>query len=820
LVLSFDMAEASAAVVLDPLSPVVPANELTCSHCGEAFSSRNLLFRHLKETCDPSVPRSNNSGGKERVPIVIGYLGSKYHGFSSNDERDEALRPTVEGTVVAAVRRAWGDDLVLGVARSTRTDKGSHALENVVILTVRPSTREHQRCEMALRRELAGTDIWLLAPAGPPAPPSIFDKVYFAKKRVYRCFIPYCVLLDSTERGETDGAGRNCENVAGHGVEGGLWVCYIPEGSTPDDVVNILSSQGLVVSRSDVMIAKTTGHATVRMSVETAAAASRCLDGLDCEGRRLLALPSAEAQAKLRIQKRVKIAMKVLRGPPKGLRCFHNFAAENIREDHPQARRTLQHCAGGLHNDLRGCPGGPSDHWSDADFTVVTFSAQDFAPEQLRRMLGALTAYVRGAEDETYLERCFTERFVPTPVAPAEAVCLESVTFDFCSDWRVAVGVDPSSVVAVRKEIVDRISSESRLPWRDFVDRVDGGFTRSHLACELIDAAVVGDADRVVRALDAGAQVDATNKYGQTAAFVAARANHEAVLRVLASRGADLKRPANGGTTPFIATAAMGHDAMLRLLEELKGSDRLAVGSEGKTAQQYVEQGTPEPMKIECPSSPFVTAVVPRGSDHPGAGAATVDGAFDDVFLGRLTSMLSSLPVAPKDKASPTDRAYFADTEGWVTARLNAAVCAAAAALGLPDAAETIPLMRTLIYPEPGGQLPPHVDLPRSDHATGRRSTYTFILYLSDCEEGGETAILESLPGDAALAASGGVAPGERKVLATIQPRKGRLLIFPHHAPHAGLPVVDAPKVVLRGEVLPPLGWSAVGETPGSAGGS
>eukprot|EP00445_Apocalathium_hangoei_P009713 CAMPEP_0203888942 /NCGR_PEP_ID=MMETSP0359-20131031/32545_1 /ASSEMBLY_ACC=CAM_ASM_000338 /TAXON_ID=268821 /ORGANISM="Scrippsiella Hangoei, Strain SHTV-5" /LENGTH=414 /DNA_ID=CAMNT_0050810251 /DNA_START=6 /DNA_END=1246 /DNA_ORIENTATION=+ len=112
--------------------------------------------------------------------------------------------------------------------------------------------------------------------------------------------------------------------------------------------------------------------------------------------------------------------------------------------------------------------------------------------------------------------------------------------------------------------------------------------------------------------------------------------------------------------------------------------------------------------------------------------------------------------------------------------------------------------MRFLWYPEVGGSLPQHVDLPRND-VSGRRSTYTFLLYLQDCDHGGETNLLECLDGDVALADSGGVAPGSREVLARIQPRRGRLLLLPHICPHSASPVLDVPKVLLRGEVLPPF---------------
>ena len=86
----------------------------------------------------------------------------------------------------------------------------------------------------------------------------------------------------------------------------------------------------------------------------------------------------------------------------------------------------------------------------------------------------------------------------------------------------------------------------------------------------------------------------------------------------------------------------------------------------------------------------------------------------------------------------------------------------------------TLPLMRFLHYPSPGGSLPAHVDLPRvlipegavNTHPVlprqvegGVRTTHSFLLYLTDCEHGGETLLLEAKPGDAKLAAAGDVPP-------------------------------------------------------------
>mmetsp|Transcript_109858 Transcript_109858/g.342421 ORF Transcript_109858/g.342421 Transcript_109858/m.342421 type:complete len:106 (+) Transcript_109858:223-540(+) len=96
--------------------------------------------------------------------------------------------------------------------------------------------------------------------------------------------------------------------------------------------------------------------------------------------------------------------------------------------------------------------------------------------------------------------------------------------------------------------------------------------------------------------------------------------------------------------------------------------------------------------------------------------------------------------------------------------------------------------MRFLHYLEAGGGLPPHVDLARTD-LMGRRSSHTFILYLTDCSEGGETVLLERME------------DAEDAVLAVVRPRRGRLLLFPHKCPHLARPTVEVPKLLLRGEM-------------------
>ena len=113
---------------------------------------------------------------------------------------------------------------------------------------------------------------------------------------------------------------------------------------------------------------------------------------------------------------------------------------------------------------------------------------------------------------------------------------------------------------------------------------------------------------------------------------------------------------------------------------------------------------------------------------------------------------------------------------------------------------------RFLEYHRAGGQLAVHTDGTKVCDDTGRRSTHTALLYLTDCAVGGETVLLrrhnhvntttttednhdDSDDGD------------DGTMIDAVSPRRGRLLLFPHATPHAGAVVVATPKICWRAEV-------------------
>ena len=126
--------------------------------------------------------------------------------------------------------------------------------------------------------------------------------------------------------------------------------------------------------------------------------------------------------------------------------------------------------------------------------------------------------------------------------------------------------------------------------------------------------------------------------------------------------------------------------------------------------------------------------------------------------------------------------------------------------------------MRFLEYDTVGGRLDPHTDGNKICEDTQLQSTHTMLLYLRDCERGGDTLLLE--PGVAAnkkqSLANSCTNSSEKtaralqqqqqqqqqpRIIEAVQPRHGRILLFPHPVLHEGSPVVDVPKLCLRAEV-------------------
>jgi ankyrin repeat protein len=306
----------------------------------------------------------------------------------------------------------------------------------------------------------------------------------------------------------------------------------------------------------------------------------------------------------------------------------------------------------------------------------------------------------------------------------------------------------------------------------------------------------------VIIYLNAGIDVDMKNEYGQTPLYIACWKGSIEIVRWLLYFGADVSINANGGSSCHDVARIFGRVDVMELL------------------MQYTDPSIPpfETLLLPLPGRGVgndnfeVTTLIDSYTDHPGAGACIVDGALTEDQLCFLDLLQQSLPVIEaceeelgggdksySDKSNRPSRSYYCDVDHKIQQMLEGTVEAARQAVtrevGDEDADTTsgVPKsifqhIRFLKYEQKGGVLPPHVDLCRVDEKSGQRSTHTFILYLTDCTEGGGTALLEHLK--------------TPSVLAVAQPKRGRALIFPHNCPHSGLEVDCVPKVLLRGEVI------------------
>jgi hypothetical protein len=320
-------------------------------------------------------------------------------------------------------------------------------------------------------------------------------------------------------------------------------------------------------------------------------------------------------------------------------------------------------------------------------------------------------------------------------------------------------------------------------------------------------AVVSSSVQLVIVYLNAGVDVNMQNEYGQTPLYVACWKGSIDVVRWLLHFGADVSINANGGSSCYGVARRFGRVDVMELLLQYHDQP-ISIGDE---------------LSAPCRENDDfkVTTLIDENANHPGAGACVVDNALSEEQLCFLDSLQQSLPVVEAceeesgggksgdgDSQSNSDksryrpsRSYYCDVEHEIQNMLEGCVLAARQSMsrGDDDKNDTSPIsdtspksvfqhIRFLKYERKGGVLPPHVDLCRVDEKSGQRSTHTFILYMTDCEEGGGTALLEHLKNP--------------RVLAVAQPKRGRALLFPHNCPHSGLEVDCVPKVLLRGEVI------------------
>eukprot|EP01052_Picozoa_sp_SAG31_P012180 SAG31_NODE_706_length_12688_cov_41.991342_1_plen_143_part_00 len=112
-------------------------------HSAKSQSNEFPLIRYCLLMKAILISPSLSAGGQEvrrdeRYILLYGYVGCAFHGSQRNAESDEASCPTVEGALLKAVRQvalsqAGATNAQTEIhSRTSRTDRGVHALANVV----------------------------------------------------------------------------------------------------------------------------------------------------------------------------------------------------------------------------------------------------------------------------------------------------------------------------------------------------------------------------------------------------------------------------------------------------------------------------------------------------------------------------------------------------------------------------------------------------------------------------------------------------------------------------------------------------------------
>ena len=107
-----------------------------------------------------------------------------------------------------------------------------------------------------------------------------------------------------------------------------------------------------------------------------------------------------------------------------------------------------------------------------------------------------------------------------------------------------------------------------------------------------LDATAAGDIARVSALLDAGTDIDALDKHGQTALMNAAHRGDAALVQVLVDRGANLNHTAKYRLTALMLAVINDHTDVVRILVAA-GADRNIQGSIGHfacTPLEYAEE--------------------------------------------------------------------------------------------------------------------------------------------------------------------------------------------------------------------------------------
>jgi uncharacterized protein len=125
--------------------------------------------------------------------------------------------------------------------------------------------------------------------------------------------------------------------------------------------------------------------------------------------------------------------------------------------------------------------------------------------------------------------------------------------------------------------VVEGLETDLYESWPDLIRvvgvlRIQSAAPLSLNPQDFIDAAYRGDAAAVQALIEAGVDINAKNKGGMTALWLASQGGHTAVVETLLARGADVNVKADNGATALTQASQEGHLAIVLALLD-KGAD-------------------------------------------------------------------------------------------------------------------------------------------------------------------------------------------------------------------------------------------------------
>ncbi len=410
--------------------------DFTCSGCGDSFSSRNALFRHLRyHGCGSGIRRRSR-----RTLLLYGYVGNRFHGSQLNNVTDEERFPTVEGALLEAIRQAHlvqphvSACSVEVCSRASRTDKGVHALASAVCLRITQECDSEFEDLQQSFPEMVGNylpeDIAVVQAFDVPDPE--FNARFACQKREYWYYVPYHHLLQPAEQ-QTMQKLQMDGMLSTDPLACQVWVSGLPETTSNEDLIDLVRNITLQSNSHqnggallDVQFSRKDGSA-ILVFADSATALSLCwkMDGaegpLDAQGYRapLLALPQSVMCKLQEVHKRLRSSLKKLTGT----KSFHNFSAGFSNASDPKSIRSVYRCRSGVTTGFRGFLSGRA-------FAVLRIVGRDFLYHQIRGMVGMVCALTLGVVPDAYLDLALSDEVhIEVPLAPAGNLVLAECFF-------------------------------------------------------------------------------------------------------------------------------------------------------------------------------------------------------------------------------------------------------------------------------------------------------------------------------------------------------------------------------------------------------